>query len=145
MNYIVLQGTKVLGDREVRADFTLTERDRPPPRVSAPITKYTGTAISPEWTDDEPGRVFAFPSHLVESAQSQADKFETLCYVEADISSAPYSSKKAMGKTGYKRGYDVILLVGLTELKAQICCKDAAVRVHIVYVIHPAHGFHVGI
>ena len=41
-----------------------------------------------------------------------------------------------MGKMGYKRSYDVILLVGLTELKAQICWKDTSVRVHIIsYVL----------
>ena len=37
-----------------------------------------------------------------------------------------------MGETGYKREYDIILLAGLTELKAQVCWKDTAVRVHIV-------------
>ena len=37
-----------------------------------------------------------------------------------------------MGKTGYKREYDVELLVGLTELKAQVCWKDTSVRLYIV-------------
>ena len=39
----------------------------------------------------------------------------------ADISAAPYTLK--VGKSGkrcYSRDYDVVLLVGLTELKAQI-------------------------
>ena len=68
------------------------------------------------------------------SAQSQTDKFETLCYVEADLSTAPYESKlNAAGKLCYKRNYKVILLVGLTELKAQVSWIDSeTVRVHIL-------------
>ena len=58
-----------------------------------------------------------------------------MCYVNADISSAPYTSHftAAAGATGYSRGYDVILLVGLTELKAQVCWIDSeTVRTHLV-------------
>ena len=43
----------------------------------------------------------------------------------ADISAAPYTVK--VGKSGkkcYFRDYDVVLLVGLTELKAQIRWTD---------------------
>ena len=68
-----------------------------------------------------------------------------LCRVEADISSAPYTSKIAEKQTGYRRDYEATLLVGLTELKAQICWKDAAVRAHIVHIIRLAHDFHVGV
>jgi len=70
----------------------------------------------------------------VKSAQTPKDKFETLCHVEADVSSAPYTSKlMETGKISYKREYDVILLVGLTELKAQIGWIDPeTVRAHLV-------------
>jgi len=72
------------------------------------IVKYTGSLVSPEWEDvDE-------------------DKFEMLCHVEADISTAPYTSKKTKGKRAYLREFDVILLVGLTELKAQVSWIDSA-------------------
>jgi len=101
--------------------------------ISVMIVKYTGTLVSPEWCDVEPGRVFRFPPHSVKSTQSQKDKFETLCHVNADLSTASYTSKlNAAGKTGYKREYDVVLLVGLTELKARIEWIDSVtVRVHI--------------
>jgi len=37
------------------------------------------------------------------------------------------------GGTGYKRDYDIILLVGLTELKAQVSWIDErTVRAHII-------------
>ena len=74
------------------------------------------------------------PLHLVTSAQSQKDKFETLCYVEADISSAPFTSKyTTTGRMSYRRDADIILLVGLTELKAQVGWIDSkTVRAHVI-------------
>jgi hypothetical protein len=69
----------------------------------------------------------------MKSAQSQKDNFETLCRVKADISGAPYTSTLAGGRTGYRRDYNIILLVGLTELKAQIRWIDAeTVRAYLV-------------
>jgi len=78
--------------------------------------------------------VLSFPCYFVESTQSQKDKFETLCRVEADVSSAPLTSKLVgTGKMGYKRHYEIILLVGLTELKAQVGWVDSeTVRAHPV-------------
>ena len=74
------------------------------------------------------------PRYFVLSTQGQTDKFETLCYVEADLSTALYESKlSATGKTYYQWIYEVILLVGLTELKAQVSWIDSeTVRVHIL-------------
>jgi len=65
-------------------------------------------------------------------AHVPTDKFETLCYVVADISAAPYTVKAGrLGKRCYTRDYDVVLLVGLTELKAQIRWTDyKTVRIH---------------
>ena len=62
----------------------------------------------------------------MKSAQSGKDKFEKLCLVRVDISSAPCTSKLGeTGKIGYKREYNIILLVGLTELKAQVGWIDS--------------------
>ena len=52
--------------------------------------------------------------------------FETLCEIQADVSTAPYETKH--GKAGavyYMREFSVILLFGLTELKAQIGWIDS--------------------
>ena len=54
------------------------------------------------------------------------DRFETLCHVSADISAALSTPK--VGKSGkmcFSRKYNVVLLVGLTELKAQIRWIDS--------------------
>ena len=66
------------------------------------------------------------------SAHNSIGKFETLCHVVANISAAPCTLERGMfGKMCYCREYDVVLLVGLTELKAQIRWTDSTtVRVH---------------
>ena len=134
LNFIVLQGAKVLEDREIRHGFYWATNGAPPRHVSPEILKYTGTSAAPEWKDEEQGRTLNSPWYFVRSAQNQTDKFETLCYVDADISTAPCTSKHtAAGKTAYQRDCDVILLVGLTELKAQVSWIDSeTVRPHVI-------------
>ena len=134
MNNVFLKGTKVQEDREIRLSFCCSAKGAPPQYVSPAITKYTGTLATPEWRDLEPGRVFTLSWYPAKSAYSRKDKFETLCYVKADISSAPYTSKPmTTGEMGCVRKYDVILLVGLTELKAQVSWIDSeTVRAHLV-------------
>ena len=134
LDLIALQGTKVLEDREIRHSFCITARGEPPQHASPRISKYTGDLTAPKWEDVEPGRVFIFPWHLVKSTQSSKGKFETLCHVEVDISGAPHTSNYTTeGGLGYRRDYDIILLVGLTELKAQVSWTDSrTVRVHII-------------
>ncbi|KAF9782380.1 hypothetical protein BJ322DRAFT_1010304 [Thelephora terrestris] len=83
-------------------------------KVSAPIIRYDGNQKEPEWMDTERNR------------------FKTLCHVVADISAA--RSTCTVGKSGkpcYSQEYDVVLLVGLTELKAEIRWLDSTtVRIH---------------
>jgi len=101
------RGTKVLEDREIRFRLCWMSEDAPPQHISQRVVKYTGTSTCPEWEDAEP------------------DKFETLCHVKADLSATSFTSKvNTTGKTGYRRHYEIILLVGLTELKAQISWID---------------------
>ena len=68
----------------------------------------------------------------MKSAQNQKDKFELLCCIKADLSAAPYTyrySTQTMNMC-YKREYDVIFLVSLAELKAQVSWVATWVRVH---------------
>ena len=76
--------------------------------------------ISESW------RNFFFRTH------DTKDSFETLCHVAADISAAPFtSSVGSSGERCYYREFDVVLLVGLTELKAQIrWFNPKTVRIH---------------
>ena len=133
LDLIPLQGTKILEDREVRHSFCVSAKGAPPQHGTARIIKYTGALASPEWKDVEPGSVF-LPLVPREKHSKPKDKFEKLCSVKADISSAPYTSKLVeTGKMGYERKYEVILLVGLTELEAQVSWIDSEmVRAHLV-------------
>jgi len=103
------KGTKVLENQEIRTGMHMIHEGAPPMDALSPIMRYNGDRREPRWVDIE------------------RDKFETLCNVVADISTAPYMVMP--GKTGkvcYSRTYEVVLLVGLTELKAQICWIDSA-------------------
>jgi len=76
---------------------------------------------------------------MTQSRNTKKDKFETLCYIKANISSAPLTTNRiAPGRMGYKRQYDIVLLVGLTELKAQLSWIDSrTVCAHIVLHVYP--------
>jgi len=105
------RGTKVLEDREIRHKFCCISEGAPPQKVVLNIIKYTGSLVAPEWGDKE------------------KDKFETLCHVEVDLFTTPYTSKiNAAGKVGYRRDCEAILLVGLTELKAQLSWIDSITK-----------------
>jgi len=102
------KGTKVLENHEIRRSMYAVCEGAPVRDVVAQIMKYDGDQEDPHWMDTE------------------RDRFETLCYVVADVSAAPYTCKRGKSKIRcYSRSYDVVLLVGLTELKAQIRWTDS--------------------
>ena len=62
---------------------------------------------------------------LVFSTHNPKDKFGPLCHVVADISAVPPAS--ILGSSGsmrYHYEFDMVLLMGLAELKAQIRWVD---------------------
>ena len=92
--------------------------------VSVAIMSYNGTTQDPEWTDMEPS-THAWVILLDTSLLTRADMFSRLCIVRADMShivlQPRHSKRRAIY---YRRDFDVVLLFGLTELKAQICWKE---------------------
>ena len=57
-----------------------------------------------------------------------------LCTIEADLSQAPMykvQPKNAKGKEVCYVDYDIILLFGMTELKAQVAWKENVSRLHM--------------
>ena len=124
-DFISLQGTRVLEDREVRSSYCYITEGAPRLQASQSVIKYTGTDNAPEWMDSEQGQCIRFNTFARDL--SQADNFETLCSIQADLRTAP--CQKKLGKKGrmcYTRIFDVVMLVGLTELKAQIAWTDSA-------------------
>ena len=69
-NLVVLQGTKVLEDEELRLSLSYATEDTPHQHASPSVLRYTGTSSSPEWTDVDQGSVFAF-NNTVKGAQSK--------------------------------------------------------------------------
>ena len=62
------------------------------------------------------------------------ERFGTLCHVAADISTLPFKViYEKSGKVFFSRECDVVLFVGLEELKAQIRWIDSNVGVHGVF------------
>ena len=99
----------------------------PKKKALARVMKYDGDQKVPRWLDVEPGvTVPAVALSMRSMLTNRKDRFETLCHVVADISEAPYTRKLGVsGKVCFTRRFDVVLLVGLTELKAQIRWKDS--------------------
>jgi len=49
------------------------------------------------------------------------ENFDTLCHVNADLSHLPKTARtNSVGQTYWTVEFDIILLVGLTEMEAQI-------------------------
>lgn len=104
----------------------------PAGNILVEIIKYDGHQQEPGWTDVEPSTTFLRTKIFLPGTYNPKARFETLCHVVADISAAPCTSRLGRsGKMCYTRRLDVVLLVGLTELKAQIRWMDSrTVRAH---------------
>jgi len=75
----------------------------PPNTITCDITRYNGRNKTPRWTDTEP---------LM---------FTTLCHVKADVSRVPkLPCHNPSGQLYFQQRFDIILLFGLTEFKAQL-------------------------
>ncbi|CCM01024.1 uncharacterized protein FIBRA_03072 [Fibroporia radiculosa] len=95
------KGTLVSEEKEYDHSFCRDSSD-PVESISSDITCYRGAISSPEWTDREP------------------ELFSTVCTVQADVRHVPKVTR--MGPRGlyYHQVFKVVLLFGLTELKAQL-------------------------
>ena len=108
-------------------------RDGAPEKdIMVEIIKYDGGRKEPQWMDVQQSMAFGSMTICELGTHSPKDKFEVLCHVAASLSGAPCELERGrFGKMCYIRTFDVVLLVGLTELKAEIRWFDTiAVRVH---------------
>jgi len=64
-NFTTSQGTKVLGDHEIRNVFCCITEDVPERQALQSVVKYTGTQIAPQWMDVEQGNVSGFSHDFV--------------------------------------------------------------------------------
>ena len=68
-------------------------------------------------------------------SQYFADNYTKLCTIEADLSRVPMIPRpKATGKGSFYRvDYEIVLLFGMTELKAQIAWKEKVSGLHMSF------------
>jgi len=96
---VLSKGTEVPESRVSKISMHAVREGAPPGDVLVKIMKYT----EPGWLDTE------------------TNPFEILCYVAADISAVPCTSKiGTSGKMCFTRWFDVAFLVGPAELKVKI-------------------------
>ncbi|KAH6910163.1 hypothetical protein BKA70DRAFT_1466549 [Coprinopsis sp. MPI-PUGE-AT-0042] len=107
---ILRKNEQVSEVKEYRQSFLLYHRglrDLESETFKVDIKSYLGNSNDPQWMDAEP------------------DNFTTVCTIHTNIQDLP--QVPTIGKNFrfyYTVGFDVILLFGLTELKAQIAWKD---------------------
>ncbi|KAK7032185.1 hypothetical protein VNI00_013359 [Paramarasmius palmivorus] len=123
---ILPKGVRIQEETEFRSSyFRQSSGKLALQKLSDDIMCYRGNADNPRWTDVEPStelvclkaKILIIPTEL----------FSTLCTVEADTSKAPgFITEKYNLNQGryYEAAYEVVLLFGMTELKAQICWKE---------------------
>jgi len=103
---ILNKGVQVSQDKEFRRSYCVERRSLMAcSQIQEDITCYLGSSPNPQWTDTE------------------ATMFSVVCTVTADTSGVARTMAPKRGANGmqyYCQDYDIILMFGLTELKAQI-------------------------
>jgi hypothetical protein len=91
--------------------------------ITVDIHSYRGRLEKPEWTDTEPGGKNSNQFQNYSRSFMIPEMFATLCTVEADTSQMAKAMQPRRGLGGalfYEQIFSVVLLFGLTELKAQL-------------------------
>jgi len=111
---IITKGTRVSESQEFRQQFyrevpSISECGQ----VEGEIKCYRGPLSKPAWVDEQPAM------------------FSTLCTVRADtskVASFLRPTRLGGGRIHYRIEFDVVLLFGLTELKAQVSWREEGVE-----------------
>lgn len=121
--FFTMQGTLVTEEQEFRANFICMSTTRLSV-ITSGILSYQGAEQNPRWTDKEMGAYPAEFQRYLHISDDQEGKFSTLCRVHAHL--PPKVSLKQKGAQGsyFMATCDVVLLFGLTELKAQLSWKE---------------------
>ena len=99
-------------------------------RVMVSLDCYRGELTNPWWRDIDAGMTL-FPLLAIFWYNfSLVGMYSTLCIIEVDLSKLSSSlvpHQREDGKVYYEARYEVALLFGLTEFKAQLCWQDNGV------------------
>ncbi|KAK0434118.1 hypothetical protein EV421DRAFT_2039821 [Armillaria borealis] len=112
---ILPKGIQVSEDTEFRRSYTRIRKLLSDLNVvEEDILCYRGTRKDPRWMDEENDNLYP-----------------TLCFVTADTRQAAKGlvlQRRADGKSYYSFSYDIVIMFGRTELKAQICWREDGVE-----------------
>jgi hypothetical protein len=122
---LFLQGTQVSELREFRKPFQFTQKSRHSTNT-VNIMCYKGDLQDPKWLDIEGCTASRCWTRLTLTSSNLAS-FSTLCTIHPDLSELSRTlspQKSAIDQSDYYRiDFEVIILFGQTELKAQISWK----------------------
>jgi len=105
--------------------------------ASFSIWCYRGAVAEPKWKDLDTGSFFShlhpfFPVDVV----MDTDNYTKICTIEVDLSHITLTPRyKGRGERGqyYRLDYDLVLLFGLTELKAQVAWREGVRILRFLY------------
>jgi len=118
--YFRAQNTKVSETQEFRKAYSMAASQKISlTTVNVPIVSYRGDSIySQKWMDEEKCEIFYYIP-IIKQTQFVAALYSTLCRVKADTTEICKSLKPQVGAaTYYEIDFEVVLALGLTELKA---------------------------
>ena len=130
------QNTQVSETKEFRRSyFRETENLTEFGSITFSVWCYRGSEVNPKWKDIDTGKVFFFVDLIILAFQDYltfwilyflVDNYTKLCTIEADLSFLPLPAQtKSLGVgTFFRLDYELALLFGLTEMKAQVVYKD---------------------
>lgn len=129
------KGIRVSETQEFRGAFrTFSVSRQALNRIDVTIKAYKGGSRSPRWIDSEPGhRAFHRSPHNFSHTLSVGSFFD-LCTVAADTSAIPKPKIKNPRGIHHEVSFEVVLLFGLTELKAQLLWKEHGVEKRWVHL-----------
>jgi hypothetical protein len=146
---MISQGTQVSELREFRRTFYQHMKSRNECNsFSVDIICYKGALKEPQWRDIEPCMTVHCYCRL-KLISSNPASFSTLCKIHADLSKLSRTlrpRKSSLDRSDYYTiDFEVIMLFGLTELKALVSWKYEVVLlsslIHPVYVVQGVGRF----
>ena len=93
---------------------------------------YRGAVADPKWKDVDTSSVFIpvsamlFISSCPSFTLTTTGNYTKLCTIDVDLSYLPLAPRKKPSSNAnyFRLDYDIVLLFGLTELKAQVAWKE---------------------
>ena len=101
--------------------------------IAVPIRAYRGSDEAPSWLDEDSGTLLCNKDGLY--LTTNLDSFTELCTIHADTSKATKAlpaRRSSTGDTYYSIQFKVVLLFGLTELKAQLSWLEGVRAIYCI-------------